>query len=158
MCDADLFDFKASIEATFEVNNFNEINYFLGLELQWSSSDDEVRVSQHKYADTILYQFGMKNVRPAATPMEERYRDRLFQEQDLTTFKPRPALGALLYLSVLTRPDISTAVRLLAQETERPTSALKAGIENVFRYLRSTKEYGLVICDGRARWSGCILR
>ncbi|KAI9895461.1 hypothetical protein PsorP6_019358 [Peronosclerospora sorghi] len=34
MCDADLFDFKASMEATFEVNNFNDINYFLGLELQ----------------------------------------------------------------------------------------------------------------------------
>ncbi|KAI9909718.1 hypothetical protein PsorP6_015133 [Peronosclerospora sorghi] len=119
MRDADLFDFKASMEATFEVNNFNDINYFLGLELQWSFSGDEVRVSQHKYSDTILDRFGMKN---------------------------HSAL--LLYLSVLTRPDISTAVRLLAQETERPTAALKAGIENVFRYLKSTKEYGLVIRDG----------
>ncbi|KAI9918954.1 hypothetical protein PsorP6_011913 [Peronosclerospora sorghi] len=148
MRDADLFDFKASMEATFEVNIFNDINYFLGLELQWSFSGDEVRVSQHKYADTILDRFGMKNVRPAATPMDEQYRNCLFQEQDLTTFKPRPALGALLYLLVLTRPDISTAVRLLAQETERPTAALKVGIENVFRYLKSTKEYGLVIRDG----------
>ncbi|KAI9921725.1 hypothetical protein PsorP6_000281 [Peronosclerospora sorghi] len=129
------------MEATFEVNNFNDINYFLGLELQWSFSGDEVRVSQHKSV-------GMKNVRPEATPMEELYRNCIFQEQDLTTFQPRPALGALLYLSVLTRPDISTAVRLLAQETERPTAALKAGIENVFRYLKSTKEYGLVIRDG----------
>ncbi|KAI9921649.1 hypothetical protein PsorP6_000110 [Peronosclerospora sorghi] len=43
MRDADLFDFKASMEATFEVNNFNDINYFLGLELQWSFSGDEVR-------------------------------------------------------------------------------------------------------------------
>ncbi|KAI9911175.1 hypothetical protein PsorP6_009161 [Peronosclerospora sorghi] len=148
MRDADLFDFKASMEAAFEVNNFNDINYFLGLELQWSFSGDELRVSQHKYADTILDRFGMKNVRPAATPMEEQYRNYLFQEQDLTTFNPRPALGALLYLSVLTRPDISTAVRLLAQETERTTAALKARIENVFRYLKSTKEYGLVIRDG----------
>ncbi|KAI9912113.1 hypothetical protein PsorP6_008981 [Peronosclerospora sorghi] len=132
MRDSDLFDFKASMEATFEC----------------SFSGDEVRVSQHKCADTILDRFGMKNVRPAATPMEEQYSNCLFQEQDLTTFKPRPALGALLYLSVLTRPDISTAVRLLAQKTERPTAALKAGIENVFRYLKSTKEYGLVIRDG----------
>ncbi|KAI9923240.1 hypothetical protein PsorP6_001460 [Peronosclerospora sorghi] len=111
MCYADLFDFKASMEATFEVNNFNDVNYFLVLEVQWSSSGDEVRVCQHKYADKILDRFGMKN------------------EKDLTTFKPRSALGALFYLSVLTRPDISTAVRLLAQKTERPTAALKAGIE-----------------------------
>ncbi|KAI9915098.1 hypothetical protein PsorP6_006934 [Peronosclerospora sorghi] len=40
VCDADLFDFKASMEATFEVNNFNYINNFLGLELQRSSSGD----------------------------------------------------------------------------------------------------------------------
>ncbi|KAI9908394.1 hypothetical protein PsorP6_016346 [Peronosclerospora sorghi] len=121
MCDADLFDFKASMEATFEVNNFNDINYFLGLELQWSSRGDDVRVIQHKYADTILYRFGIKNVCPAATPMEERYRESLFEEKDLTTLKPRTALGTLLYLSVLTRPDISTA---------------------------STKEHRLVIRDG----------
>ncbi|KAI9920498.1 hypothetical protein PsorP6_015367 [Peronosclerospora sorghi] len=123
MCDADLFDFKASMEATFEVNNFNDINYFLGLELQWSSRGYEVRVSQHKYADTILDRFGMKNGPPTST-------------------------RGFVYLLVLTRPDIYTAVRLLAQETERPTAALKAGIENVFRYLSSTKEYGLVIRDG----------
>ncbi|KAI9915099.1 hypothetical protein PsorP6_006935 [Peronosclerospora sorghi] len=98
----------------------------------------------------------MKNVRPAATPMEERYRDRLIQEQDLTIFKPRLALGDLLYMSVHTRPDISTAVRLPAQETERPTAALRVGIENVFCYLRSAKEHGLVIRDG-AEHNGLVV-
>ncbi|KAI9909604.1 hypothetical protein PsorP6_015147 [Peronosclerospora sorghi] len=134
ICDADLFDFKASMEATFELTTLMILITFW-----WSSSGDEVRVSQHKYADTVLDRFGMKNVRPAATSMDERYRDHLFQEQDLTTFKTRPALGAFLYLSVLTHPDIFTA---------RPTAALKAGIENVYRYLISTKEHGLVFRDG----------
>ncbi|KAI9921385.1 hypothetical protein PsorP6_001146 [Peronosclerospora sorghi] len=111
----------------FEFNNFDDINYFLGLEL-----DDEVQVIQPKFADTILYRFGMKNARPAATPMEKRYRD---------------PLGALLYLSALTRPDISTSVRHQAQKTERPTAALKDATEHVFCYLGSTKEHGLVIRD-----------
>ncbi|OWZ09946.1 Integrase, catalytic core protein [Phytophthora megakarya] len=77
--------------------------------------------------------------------MEERFRDQLFETQELIDFKPRPALGALLYLSVLTRPDISTAVRLLAQETEHPTAAVKVGIERVFRYLNGNQNHGLVL-------------
>ncbi|KAI9918764.1 hypothetical protein PsorP6_012192 [Peronosclerospora sorghi] len=87
--------------------------YLISLGFQCGKADNFLFI---KGADETL--MVILNIRPAATPMEEQYRNCLFQEQDLTTFKPRPALGALLYLSVLTRPDISTAVRLLAQETE----------------------------------------
>ncbi|KAI9908341.1 hypothetical protein PsorP6_002827 [Peronosclerospora sorghi] len=89
--------------------------YLISLGFQCGKADNCLFI---KGADETLMIILVYNVRPAATPMEEQHRNCLFQEQDLTTFKPRPALGALLYLSVLTRPDISTPVRLLSQETE----------------------------------------
>ncbi|KAI9917229.1 hypothetical protein PsorP6_012412 [Peronosclerospora sorghi] len=136
MCDADLFDFKASMEATFELTTL-----MIFITFWWSCGGDEVRVSQHKsVCNEECTSRGNVHGRTVQRPS--------LPGADLTTFNPRPALGALLYLSVLTRPDISTAFRLRAQETERPTASLKAGIENVFRYLRSTKEHGLVIRDG----------
>ncbi|GMF20131.1 unnamed protein product [Phytophthora fragariaefolia] len=39
--DKDLLSFKASMEAVYEVNDFENASYFLGLELQWSPSGDE---------------------------------------------------------------------------------------------------------------------
>ncbi|KAI9923107.1 hypothetical protein PsorP6_002298 [Peronosclerospora sorghi] len=135
MWDAKLLDFKASMEATFEVNKFNDINYFLGLEMQWLSRGDEARVGQHKYADTILDRFRMKNARPAAMPMEEGERFDLFQSPN-SARSFAVSVGAYPARHFYSRSS-------LAQETERPTAALKAGIEHFFRYLGSTKEHGL---------------
>ncbi|KAF4132787.1 hypothetical protein GN958_ATG18085 [Phytophthora infestans] len=143
MRDEDIVSFKAAMEAAFEVNHFEDVNFFLGLELTWSPSGDAVCVGQRKYSHTILERFGMEKTRSAATPMEERYRDKLFLDEDICEFKPRPAIGALLYLSVISRPDLATAIRLLAQETERPTRAVEDGINRVFRYLNGTRDFGL---------------
>lgn len=142
--DEDLLSFKASMEAVYAVNDFEDANYFLGLELQWSPSGDEVTICQEKYAKSILERFNMGKARPTRTPMEERFRDQLRMEQPATGFRPRPAIGALLYLTVNTRPDMATAVRILAQEIETPTDSLKRGVERVFRYLGSTPDFGLV--------------
>ncbi|GMF20631.1 unnamed protein product [Phytophthora fragariaefolia] len=125
----DLTAFKAAVEEAYDVNHFKDVNYFLGLEFQWSAAGDKVRINQHKYVTTILERFGMDMTRTASTPMEEHYRNQLFAVHDACAFMPRPALGALLYLALLTRPDIVAAVRLLAQETEEPTAAVKLEVE-----------------------------
>lgn len=157
MRDEDLNQFKTAMETEYEVNNFDDINYFLGLELQWSPAGDEVRVCQQKYATTILERFNMENSRAAATPMEDHFRNQLFQTQDASAFKPRPALGALLYLAVISRPDVATAVRLLAQETEQPTPAVQSGIERVFRYVNGTRDYGLTFKQNRDVEDGLVV-
>ncbi|OWZ09396.1 polyprotein [Phytophthora megakarya] len=149
--DEDLALFKAAMEAAYEVNDFEDASYFLGLELQWSPSGDEVTIGQQKYAKTILERFDMDKAMPARTPMEERFRDQLFKAQEEISFRPRPAIGALLYLTVNTRPDMATAVRILAQEIETPTDCLKHGVEHVFRYLCSTQDFGLAYKSSAAK-------
>jgi hypothetical protein len=148
--DAALAAFKLDVEGAYEVNNFDEMNYFLGLELQWSAAGDEVRLCRNKYASTILERFGMNKCHSSPTTMEKNYRNQLYAVQDLCEFKPRPALGALLYLSVLTRPDLSAAVRLLAHERERLTAAVENGVARVFRYLNGTCDRGLVFKGGNS--------
>ncbi|KAF4038288.1 hypothetical protein GN244_ATG09597 [Phytophthora infestans] len=148
--DEDLASFKAAMETTYDVNDSEDASYFLGLELQWSPSGDEVTIGQQKYAKSILERFNRDKTMPARTPMEERFRDQLFKAQEVINFRPRPAIGALLYLTVNTRPDMATAVRILAQEIETPTDCLKHGVEHVFRYLRNTQDFGL--------WSAMLSR
>lgn len=58
MRDEDIVSFKAAMEAAFEVNHFEDVNFFLGLELTWSPSGDAVCVGQRKYSHTILERFG----------------------------------------------------------------------------------------------------
>ncbi|KAK9065509.1 hypothetical protein SSX86_014910 [Deinandra increscens subsp. villosa] len=53
------------------------------------------------------------------------------------------AIGALMYLTNCTRPDISFAVNLLARFSSAPTKRHWNGIKHVLRYLRGTVDLGL---------------
>ncbi|KAF4134336.1 Reverse transcriptase (RNA-dependent DNA polymerase) [Phytophthora infestans] len=50
----DLASFKAFMEGAYQVNNFEDGSYFLGLGLQWSPTGDQVSIGQQKYTETIL--------------------------------------------------------------------------------------------------------
>ena len=53
-------------------------------------------------------------------------------------------MGALLYLSTRTRPDISFAVSNVAKYCNKPLAKHWTAVKRIFRYLRGTSEYGIV--------------
>ncbi|KAF4044973.1 Reverse transcriptase (RNA-dependent DNA polymerase) [Phytophthora infestans] len=53
MSDKDSVQFQSVMESEYEIINFDDITYFLGPELQWSPTGDEVCISQHKYISTF---------------------------------------------------------------------------------------------------------
>ena len=85
--DDELLDFKTAVESEYNVKDFADANHFLGLELQWSQSGNELRISQHKYVCSVMKRFGMTNAPSAPTPMEERFRDHLVHSSDTSDFK-----------------------------------------------------------------------
>ena len=65
------------------------------------------------------------------------------------------AVGALLYLAMFTRPDISFAMSVLARHFQKPTAKHWAGIKHLFRYLKQTEDLGLLyIKQGKATLEG----
>nr|GEZ49944.1 retrovirus-related Pol polyprotein from transposon TNT 1-94 [Tanacetum cinerariifolium] len=68
-------------------------------------------------------------------------------EEDEDVFGPEvpylSAIGALVYLTNCTRPDISFAVNLLARFSSSPIKRHWNGIKHTFRYLRGTTDLGL---------------
>ncbi|KAL3639159.1 hypothetical protein CASFOL_017066 [Castilleja foliolosa] len=53
------------------------------------------------------------------------------------------AIGALMYLSNCTRPDIAFSVNLLARYSSTPTRRHWNGVKHILRYLRGTIDMGL---------------
>ncbi|KAK4692637.1 hypothetical protein P7C70_g9087, partial [Phenoliferia sp. Uapishka_3] len=53
------------------------------------------------------------------------------------------AVGALLWLSLSTRPDIAFAVSLVARFTAAPGTSHWTAVKRIFRYLQATPNYGL---------------
>ncbi len=56
----------------------------------------------------------------------------------------RGLVGALLYLSVVCRPDIALAVSMLSWALETPTEELWRAARRVLMYLAGTRELGIL--------------
>ena len=62
----------------------------------------------------------------------------------------REAVGSLLWLSIMTRPDITNAVRSVVRYTHTPTERLWQTILKILSYLNGPKALGSPMCGGRA--------
>ena len=61
---------------------------------------------------------------------------------DSTTY--RQAVGSLMDLMTGSRPDIAYAIGKLAQHFESPRAQHWVALKRVFRYISSTKRYGIL--------------
>jgi hypothetical protein len=98
----------------------------------------------------------MDKAHPFSTPMIVRSLDVTkdpFQplECDSEILGPKvpylSAIGALMYLSTHTRPDIAFAINLLASYSSCPTRSHWNGIKHILRYLQGTKDMGLYFAN-----------
>jgi hypothetical protein len=105
----------------------------------------------------ILERFGMQYSHPVDTPAVSNLGEKLANaeigrkrgEVELVEDYPvREAVGALLYLEEMTRPDLGNAVRDLCSFVSHPTQEVVLGIKRVFRYLAGTIDKGLYFKSG----------
>jgi hypothetical protein len=112
------------------------------------TQDGIITVSQQKYVETLLDRFGMKECKPVSTPVlnpedtSEAGRDIGAGPCDRAEYMS--AVGGLIYLSVVSRPDIALAVSRVGQHMSNPTQVHMVAVKRIFRYLRGTTHYSLV--------------
>ncbi|GMF70217.1 unnamed protein product [Phytophthora fragariaefolia] len=115
------------------------------MELTWSKAGDMLTIGQQKYTATVVKRFASSDdkSRPR-TPMDSNFQHQVADDMQTIGESIRPAVGSLLYASTVSRPDLTTAVRLIAQETEQPTRTVQAAIGRVLGYLARTADMGMV--------------
>ena len=99
----------------------------------------------------MLRGFDMDKANPLSTPMIGRSNTKddpyhLCHEEEegfMDRTRYLAAVGALLYLAIFTRPDISFTVSVLARHCHRPSIRHWYAVKHVFRYLRDTEDLGL---------------
>ena len=60
-------EFSRVMTQKFEISMMGELNYFLGFQVK--QLKDDTFISQTKYTQDLLKRFGMKDAKPAKTPM-----------------------------------------------------------------------------------------
>ena len=134
----------------FEMKDLSKTNFFLGLQIEYISNG--ILIHQSTYTEKVVKHFHMDKVHPLSSPMVVRSLDVKKdpfrpKEDDEKTLGPKvpylSAIGALMYLTNCTRPNIAFPVNLLARYSSAPTRRHWNGIKHLLRYLRGTTDMGL---------------
>ena len=127
---------KQDLEREFEMKDLGLMHYILGMEA-WKG-EEELYVSEGKYANKILKKFHMERNKPMEIALARNLR-----KEDATTCEVveaiiyRQLVGSLMNL-VNTQPYICLAVNQLSQAMVKPTKLYWKETKHVLRYLKGT--------------------
>ncbi|GMF35038.1 unnamed protein product [Phytophthora fragariaefolia] len=142
---SELAAFQANITSRFAINKCDASSSFVGMELTGSKAGDMLTIGQQKYTVTVVMRFASSDDRSRPrTPMDSNFQHQVADDMQTIGESIRPAVGSLLYASTVSRPDLTTAARLIAQESEQPTRTVQAAIGRVLGYLARTADMGMV--------------
>jgi transposase InsO family protein len=139
---------KRELLKAFPARDLGAAHIFLGLEITRDRAKRTLTLSQGKYTREVIEEFRMTDAYPVATPMNSGVRlTKEGQPLDTSRYLYSKLVGALLYLSVCTRPDIAQAVGALSRYMAKPTEEHWKAAKHVLRYLCGTVDYGLHFGD-----------
>jgi len=153
--------FEQALAQKITVDFMGEAEFFLGLKFDWFHSDDghvDCRISQEAYANTIVNELGLSqaNVNPLMTPFRSGFPIDTIPVVEMSPEARAPLvgkmqcwLGMINWLTMGTRPDLSTVFSLLASHTNSPSPGHLDAVKHLGRYIKSTADLGLLFSSRR---------
>lgn len=161
-CNTTYRNLKVVLEKEYKIKDLGQIKQCLGMNVNVNKNC--IKIDQEQFVNRILTRFNMSDCKTTDTPMETN----LKLEKDETCdekFPYQQLIGCLMYLSVLTRPDISFSVSFLSQYNMCFNQTHWNHLKRLLKYLQKTKKYGLVFKKSDtnlhgyvdANWGSCSL-
>lgn len=145
---------KGHLCSYFKIKDLGEAKQILGVRI--SQEKGQIKLDQEGYIDQILKRFDMSNSNSVATPMEVNLGleagDLKSDGTNNVNIPYQRLIGSLMYIAVLTRPDIAYSVSFLSQFNSCYTEAHWKSAKRLLRYLQGTKSKCLTFTE-----NGCCL-
>jgi hypothetical protein len=136
---------KQPIPTSFLLNVENDVAGFLGI-LIVKNNNGTIELKQEGLIDRILAVMGLEQSRVAATPAAEKTLGKDEQgEKCEERWSYASVVGMMMYLASNSRPDIAFAVHQCARFTHCPKRSHEVALKRIARYLRGTREQGMLI-------------
>lgn len=138
-----------NLQSKFEVTVENT-GHFVGMEIERNRQKKQVTISQTAYINKILKKFHMEEAKNSAIPAEpglhlsgnKKATTDEFQDK-VNQIPYREAVGSLLFLARVSRPDIEYAVNRASQFLTNFSEEHWQAVKRIFRYLCGTKNFGI---------------
>lgn len=139
--------FKSTFRKDFDIKDLGKVDYILGIQLVENEKDNCFYLLQSNAIKDLLKKYGLENCNPVDTPTETDFYTKILDEngviKDNTAY--REIIGSLLYISSVSRPDISFTVNILSRFVENPYECHFKALKRILRYLKGTIDYGIKV-------------
>lgn len=133
-------------------NNFEirtlKLNSFVGMEI--NKTPGRISISQRYYIESVIKKFNLTEAKGCSTPVDVNVKLSKNEDENDTvnSFPYREAVGALIFLSSVSRPDITYAVNLVSRYVSNPGAIHVNAVKRIIRYLITTKDVSIVYENG----------
>lgn len=121
------------------------LNTFLSMEIK-HLPDGSLLVNQATYAKKVLERFRMGEANAVAI-LADQHQDlslkNVSDDGKAINVPYKEAVGSLLYLAMVTRPDIAYAVHPVSQYAESPKKAHWNALKRILKYIKGTVDFGI---------------
>lgn len=136
---------KNELSNKFKIKDLGELKSCLGMRV--GRDENGISLDQERYIEQVLEKFGMSDCKPIGTPICKSDFD--VNEGICDRNLPyRKLIGSLMYLSILTRPDITFAVNYLSQFNNCYNEIHWRQAKRILRYLKGSKSMCLRFVKG----------
>ena len=142
--------FVVELGTYFKLRDLGSTSLLLGVEITRNRASRTIYLSQKQYILNKLHEFDMTDCKPLGTPMlpglkltSEQCPQTSDEKAEMQNIPYINAVGSLLYLAILTRPDIAYAASVLARFNSNPGIAHWKAVKHLFRYLKGTVDLKL---------------
>lgn len=154
---AKLKEVERELVKEYELTSMGEPKYFLGMEIMRDQKRGIVRLSQRKFAESILSKYKYESMKEnVTTPMAANEQRKKLREKEapmstreVKKFPYRQIIGSLLYLQGGTRPNLTYAVNVLSRKQLNFDAYDCTEVKRVLRYLNSTLNVVFILHAGR---------
>ena len=154
---ADAEKFKTEIKRFWDITDIGPISWFLGFQIKRDRKARTLSINQHAYIESLVERFRLTNVKPVSIPMDPNTQYLVEQSpstpNQVAKMRGMPyskAIGSVLWLAVVSRPDIAYAVGILSQFVQNLGLAHWEALKQVIIYLNTTKDLWLTF-GGRSK-------
>ena len=142
--------FHDKLRARFTINDKDtgDIRYVLGARIIQDLDKGYVSMDQTAAVTALAERFDLHNTLASSstrTPMSQEQLPRVERtDTECKSFPYLSAIGSLLHISLLTRPDISYSVGVCARHGAAHGSPHVRAVKKIIKYLSVTRNYGIV--------------
>lgn len=128
------------LKQNFQIKTCKPVN-FVGLQIE--RYDDHIFIHQQKYIEKLLFKFNMSNANSSSIPVDPHTTLEKSKSEPDRRIPYREAVGSLMHLAIVSRPDIMYAVSLVSRYLDSFDNTHWNAVKKILKYLKETQDYGL---------------